>query len=51
VRSECCITELKDAVQHSVCEERYFRTGSTSQDMHRFLPNVVAVNDDLKIIY
>jgi hypothetical protein len=48
---ECCITEHKQAVKHSVCAERYFRTRSAGQDIYRFLPNIVANIGDLKVVY
>ena len=34
---ECCITEQKEAVQNSLCAERYFRTRSIGQDIYRVL--------------
>jgi hypothetical protein len=48
---EFCINEYKQAVRHSVCAERYFRTRSTGQDILRFIPNIMADNGDLKSIY
>jgi len=33
---EGCITEHKQAVPHSVCLERSFRSESTGQGIHRF---------------
>jgi len=48
---ECCITEQKQAVEHSVCAKRYFRTRSSGQDIYRFLPNIVDDIGELKIVY
>jgi hypothetical protein len=48
---EGCITEHKQAVGHSVYAEQYFRTGSTGQGYHGFLPNVVADIGDIRIIF
>jgi hypothetical protein len=51
VGHECCITERQQAVQHSVCTERYSRTESTGQDIHCSLTYIGADNGDLKITY
>jgi hypothetical protein len=47
---KCCIAEHKQAVPQSVCAERYFRTISTGQDIHRFLPNFVVDDGDIIIL-
>ena len=51
VRRECCIAEHSQAVPHSVRAERYCRTRSISQDIHRFPPNIVAYNGDINMKY
>jgi hypothetical protein len=48
---EGCVTAHKQAVPHCVCAERSVRTVSTGQVIHRVVPNVVADNCDLIIIY
>ncbi len=48
---ECCINDHKQEVQQTVCAEPSFRTGSTGQDIHRFLQNIVADNGGLNNVY
>jgi len=43
---EFCITESKQAVRHSVCEEPSFKPRSTGQDIHRISSYIVAKDCD-----
>ena len=47
VYRECCITERKQTVRHSVFSQPSFRTRSTDQNIHRFVPNIVVDVVDL----